>query len=87
MVDFDKTVLAEVYFRLDIDEIHHERVVYGAFDVLEAIGGVPEILKIIAYSVMGGYLTFHANIMHIGSLYKLKSDETVFTTKYCKHHS
>ena len=56
------------------------------FEWLGHIGGLPEILKIIAYTIVGSYLRFHSSIMHIGSIYRLKSNKTVFDKRYCKHH-
>ena len=46
--DHDETNIAEIYFRLEIDQIVHYRVVYGFFELLESLGGVPEILKSLA---------------------------------------
>jgi len=39
-----------------------------------------------AYGLIGNYLAFNTSIMHIGDLYKLKSNKTVFKNKYCKIH-
>ena len=41
----DINLIAEIYFRLEIDEIFHYREVGNFFTWLEAIGGIPEILK------------------------------------------
>ena len=47
-VDDDINLIAEIYFRLEIDEIIHYRDVGTFFSWLEAIGGIPEILKMFA---------------------------------------
>ena len=40
----DQNTIAEMYFRLDIDLIKHERSVYKLMDLLGDIGGVADIL-------------------------------------------
>jgi len=47
-VEEDITLIAEIYLRLEIDEIIHHREVGTVFTWLEAIGGIPEILKMFA---------------------------------------
>jgi len=47
-VNDDITLIAEIYLRLEIDEIIHTREVGTVFHWLEAIGGIPEILKMFA---------------------------------------
>ena len=42
------------------------------------MGGVPEILKSIASSIVGGYLVFHATITNMAYLYTLQSSVDVF---------
>jgi len=74
----EKSLIAEIYFRLEIDQISHERVVYGFFDWLESMGGVPEILKSIASLMVGGYLAFHASLTNMGYLYTLSSKHKTF---------
>ena len=44
----DHNLIAEIFFRLEIDEIMHYRDVGTFFTWLEAIGGIPEILKMFA---------------------------------------
>ena len=73
-VSVNETKIAEIYFRLDIDEIEHWRVVYGFFELLESLGGVPEILKSIAGFFIGSYLAFHSSMMQMKTLYQIKTD-------------
>ena len=40
----DKSVIAEVYFRLDSDQITHHRVVFAIMDFFGALGGVSRVL-------------------------------------------
>ena len=74
-VSDDEYKLAEIYLRFDIDMIEHSRIVYNFYDYLESIGGLPEILKLIASMLVGTYCYFYATIMNIGSLYKVKTKD------------
>ena len=73
-VSHEDGLLAEVYFRIQVDEIDHTRKVYDAFAWLEAMGGVPEILKSIATLFVGTYLSFHAAMVNISYLYLFRSE-------------
>ena len=42
------------------------------------MGGVPEILKSIASIIAGAYISFHATIVNMGMLYKLKGPLRIF---------
>ena len=77
-VNLDINLIAEIYFRLEIDEIIHYRDVGTFFDWLEAIGGIPEILKLLFNLVIGTYLTFHSTMMNLKTLYKVESEQAVF---------
>ena len=61
--------LAEMYFRLDNDEIFHSRVVYQFMDFLGDVGGVVEVLSSTAVFLIGGYLAWHQAIETMISLY------------------
>jgi len=47
-------------------------MVFEFMDLLGSIGGVPEALNYIARFSCGNYLVFHAAIMNMGRLYKVK---------------
>jgi len=49
-----------MYFRIDIDEIRHTRIVYEFMDWLGSIGGVAEILFHISYLFLGSWLSFNS---------------------------
>ena len=70
--------MAEIYFRIEIDSIIHTRKVDTIFTWLEAIGGIPEILKMFAQMIIGSYLYFHSTMMNIKTLYKVKTKVDVF---------
>ena len=72
-MDPAQTLISEVYFRLDHDQMEHSRAVMDFIDLMGAIGGIPEIIRYFISIVIGTYISFHSTIMNIGSLYKLKS--------------
>ena len=39
-VDVDQVVIAEIYFRLETDQINHEREVFNFMDFIGTIGGI-----------------------------------------------
>ena len=51
--------IAEMFFRIDVDEIMHERFAFGFMDWLGVIGGITELLTRIATFILGGYLSFN----------------------------
>ena len=51
--------IAEMYFRLDSDEIKHERLVISLMDWLGEIGGITDLLTRIATFILGGYFGFN----------------------------
>ena len=61
-VDLNHAVIAEMYFRIDIDEIRHTRIVFEFMDWLGAIGGVAEILFQISYVFLGSWLSFNSAV-------------------------
>ena len=69
----DITLIAEIYFRLEIDSILHSRKTETFFSWLEAMGGIPEILKMFAQMVIGTYLGFHSTMMNIKTFYKVEA--------------
>ena len=48
-----------MYFRIDVDEILHERIAFGIMEWLGVIGGISEFFLRIANFLMGGYLKFN----------------------------
>lgn len=53
-LDFPR--VAEMYFRLSIEKVEHQRVVYKFMDWLGAMGGVEKILMKLLTVVIGGYI-------------------------------
>jgi len=51
-----------MYFRIDINELKHERFVFDYMDWLGVIGGMTEFLTRIATFILGGYLSFNQYI-------------------------
>jgi hypothetical protein len=64
--------LAEIYFRVDVNEIIHSRVVFKFMDWLGSIAGIEKfLLKWITF-VFGGYINYNASIEIINQQYKNK---------------
>ena len=61
--------IAELYFRLDNDQILHTRVVYRFMDWLGDIGGVYEILRNSFTFILGGYAIFHQQVEIISAFH------------------
>lgn len=71
-VEEDKTVLAELYFRLDSNQINHRRIVFSFMDFVGSMGGVSRILLTICGWVYGSYASFYSSISTITYLYKIR---------------
>lgn len=71
-------MVAEMYFRMDVDQISHSRDVYYFMDFIGDIGGIGEILLQICGWVFGGYAAFHAMFSTIAVLYRHKANENPF---------
>ena len=52
--------IADVYFRLDINQIQHGRIVYSFMDWIMDLGGVPGLLMQVAGLVVGSHTFFNA---------------------------
>jgi len=61
-VGLDHPVVAEMYFRVSVDEIIHSRIVYKLMDWLGALGGVEKILIKVIKLIAGGFLQFHSAV-------------------------
>jgi hypothetical protein len=68
--DYEK--LAEMYFRIDVDEQIHTRHVFEFMDFLGSIGGIAEVLTKTAGFMLGGYLAWNSSIETLISLYSDK---------------
>jgi len=66
-------VLAEIYFRLEVDMLKHERIVFDYMDWLGALGGVPDIIMMIVGFAIGGYVTFNSTFYTMAGLYRVRS--------------
>ena len=70
-VDKKQNLLAEIYFRLEVDQMSHTRKVDDIYVYLEKIGGVPEVLKQIASILVGSYCFFYSQMVNIAIIYKV----------------
>ena len=71
------SVIAEVWFRLDIDEVVHTREVYQFLDWMGDVGGCRDIMMAFFAIVFGGYVNFTSNIETMLHLY---SKEALYRT-------
>jgi hypothetical protein len=67
-------LIAEMYFRLQIDQISHGRNVFTLMDFIGTLGGVSGLLLEILGWVFGGYATFHSGFATLAALYKVKQN-------------
>jgi len=73
-----ENVIAEIYFRLEVDQISHGRTVYNFMDFIGDLGGVPAIMLELAGWAIGSYSAFHASYATMSALYRVKSTEKIF---------
>ena len=72
-------LIAEIYFRFEVDQVSHSRVVYALMDFIGSLGGVSDLLLQIIGWIFGGYAAFHSSVATISALYRIKSkDPSVF---------
>ena len=67
--------IAKFYFRLQIDTIVHNRILYGLFDWLSDIGGVSRAVIVIILTLYGSFAAFSSRIEIMLHFY---SDQGVF---------
>ncbi len=64
-----------LYFRIDINEVIHERRVYQLIDFLGDLGGINEVLMGFFCLCFAGYTEFHSGIETMIHLY---SDQALY---------
>jgi hypothetical protein len=65
-------MIAEMYFRLEVDQVSHARNVYALMDFIGALGGVSDLLLQILGWIFGGYAAFHSGVATLTALYRVK---------------
>jgi len=68
-VNSSNTLLTEIYFRFQNDQMMHYRSVFDFTEWLGQIGGIHEILITFMSFLIGSYVQFYAGIKKIRSLY------------------
>jgi len=71
----NQEIIAEMYFRLEVDQVSHGRVVYALMDFIGSLGGVSDLLLQIVGWIFGGYAAFHSSIATLAALYRVRSSE------------
>jgi hypothetical protein len=75
-----ENMIAELYFRLQVDQTTHNRVVYAIMDFIGDLGGVKGIMMQIAAWFVGSYSAFHASFATIRALYRVRDPMPIFLT-------
>jgi hypothetical protein len=65
-------LVAELYFRLEVDQITHSRIVYNFMDFIGDLGGVRDIMLEIAGWLIGSYAAFHSAWATMSALYRVR---------------
>jgi len=68
------SAIAEMYFRLDVDHVVHERNVYHIMEWLGDIGGIKDLLMDIAIAIMGSWMAFNKAMEFMNALYYSEED-------------
>jgi hypothetical protein len=61
-----------MYFRLEVDQITHTRVVYNFMDFIGDLGGVRDIMLELAGWLIGSYAAFHSSWATVSALYRVR---------------
>jgi hypothetical protein len=75
-VPMDQALAAEMYFRLDVDQVRHGRVVFTSMDFIGSLGGVSDFMLQVVGWVIGGYAAFHQAYATMNVLYKIRRPES-----------
>ena len=65
-------LLTNFYFRLDVNQVVHSRVVFSFMDFVGSLGGVPGFLLQVGGWVVGSYSAFYASISTVSVLYRIR---------------
>ena len=76
---------AEVYIRLDTDQMVHTRTVFSFMDWLGAIGGVGDVMILIFGFFISGYADFHAKVEILDRMYFKQDLDDVKTNSQLKN--
>ena len=69
---FRKSIIAECWYRLEIQTVTHEREVFLFEEFLGSIDGIYELLKKIVAFIFGPYITYQSQMRWIQKLYKFE---------------
>ena len=67
--------IATIYYRIDIDQVKHTRVVFLFMDWLGAIAGIEKFLLKWFTFIFGGFIQYNAAIEIINQQYRKKDKE------------
>lgn len=69
--------IAEIYFRLAVDQVTHTRNVLTLMGFIASLGGVTKILLKITGWVIGGYVAFNNTFQKVAQLFRLNPDKNL----------
>ena len=72
------TLIAQMYWRLNNDQIMHWRKAFSIMDLFGSLGGVSKILLSICTFFVSGYSNFWAKFSTTSMLYNIKSSIKIF---------
>lgn len=65
----------ELYFRFEVDQVSHTRIVIGFMDFVSALGGVSRILLSFVGFVYGGFASYHKTFATVAALYRYRKED------------
>ena len=68
-------LLANFYFRLDVNQLSHQRIVFSFMDFVGDLGGVPAFLIQVGGWIVGSYSAFYASISMIEETYRVRQPQ------------
>ena len=78
--DKRNTKIAEIYFRIDVDQIEHMKNVYKLMDLLGDVGGVSEVVVWTIFFLFGGFLKFNQQMEIMINMYDYDAKKKVMET-------
>ena len=84
LTDQKQEVIAEMYWRVDVDKMEHSREVYTLMDYLGDVGGIPDVIMFTLMLLFGHYINFIKELSTMQSLYDDPTIANVQSDEICK---
>jgi hypothetical protein len=69
-VSKNETAIAEMYFRIDVDQMVHHRQVFSLMDFFGSVGGINQILTEVAVLIYGSFASYYFYLSTIEVMFK-----------------